>query len=165
MQVRDSPTHRAAAPVSRPPPESGWWRRLALGLLVFGSVGTAAELLLLEHFEDPWQWTPIALLGLGLLSGSAVLFRASPVRVRALQILMSSYLLAGGLGVYFHLKANLEFERELNPAVAGSDLILNVLGGAMPALAPGAMAQLGLLGLLLCFRHPSLARGDPDAHS
>ena len=32
-----------------------------------GVIGSAAELLLLEHTEDVWQFVPIALLGLGLL--------------------------------------------------------------------------------------------------
>ena len=32
-----------------------------------------------------------------------------------------------------------------------------------PALAPSALAQLGLLGLLYTYRHPALRRRHPDA--
>ncbi len=135
------------------------WRRLALGLFVLGSAGTLTELLFLEHFEDAMQWTPMALLGLGMLAGIALGVRSTPAVIHVFRALMVVYLLAAGLGVYFHLNANVEFERELNPEVGGTELVSKVLKGAMPALAPGAMAQLGLLGLLLCFRHPSISAG------
>ncbi|MCH7564672.1 MAG: hypothetical protein IH968_12705 [Gemmatimonadetes bacterium] len=134
------------------------WRRLALYLLLFGMTGMAAELLLLGHFEDAWQWTPIALLGVGLPLGGAVRFRPSRITVVGLRTLMLGYLIAGGIGLYLHLKSNIEFELELHPSMVGWELITETLSGAMPALAPGAMAQLGLLGLLVCFRHPGLSR-------
>ena len=35
-------------------------------------------------------------------------------------------------------------------------LVWKALRGATPALAPGALAQLGLLGLLYTYRHPAL---------
>ncbi len=132
------------------------WRRLALYLLLLGIVGVAVELLLLEHFEDVWQWTPITLLGVGFALGSGVAFWPSRVGVRGLQMIMLMYVLSAGLGIFFHLRSNIEFELELRPSMAGTELIMETLKGAMPALAPGAMAQLGLLGLLACFRHPSL---------
>ena len=132
------------------------WRRLALYLLLFGTLGTGIELLFLEHFEDAWQWAPIALLGAGLALANAVVLRPSRESVRALQVLMATYVLAAGVGLYLHLKVNVEFELEFRPSMTGSELILETLRGAIPALAPGAMAQLGLLGLLVCFRHPAL---------
>jgi hypothetical protein len=132
------------------------WRRLALSLLLVGIVGVALELLLLEHFEDPWQWTPIALLAVGVPTATLVLLRPSHALLRLLQGLMLTYLTAAALGIFFHLKANVEFELELRPSMAGMELVLETLKGAMPALAPGAMAQLGLLGLLVTYRHPSL---------
>ncbi|WP_419942781.1 hypothetical protein [Candidatus Palauibacter sp.] len=139
------------------------WRRLALGLFLFGCGGTAAELLLLEHFEDPWQWTPIVLLGLGIVAGALLALRATRRRLRVFQLLMGLYLCAGGLGVYLHLKSNMEFEMEMNPAVGGFDLIVKVFMGAMPALAPGQMMQMGLLGFLIALGHPALASSEsPD---
>ena len=132
------------------------WRRLAFYLLLFATLGTGIELIFLEHFEDPWQWAPIALLGVGLVLGAAVVLRPSRPTVRALQLLMISYVLSAGVGLYLHLKANVEFELELRPTMANTELIIETLKGAIPALAPGAMVQLGLLGLLACFRHPAL---------
>ncbi len=129
------------------------WRRLALGLFLLGCGGTIVELLLLEHFEDPWQWTPIALLGLGLAAGASLALRATSGCLRVFRLLMWLYMPAGGLGLYLHLKSNVEFERESNPAVEGGELAVKVLMGAMPALAPGHMIQLGLLGLLVVLRY------------
>ena len=140
------------------------WRRLALGLFLIGCGGTAAELLLLEHFEDPWQWTPIALLGAGFAGGVVLAVHATPGAFRVFRYLMWLFMPAGGLGMYLHLKSNVEFERELNPAVGGFDLAVDVLMGAMPALAPGHMIQLGLLGFLVMLRHPALLKpGSPQS--
>jgi hypothetical protein len=75
---------------------------------------------------------------------------------------MVSYVLAAGVGLYLHLKANVEFELELRPTMADTELILETLKGAIPALAPGVMVQLGLLGLLACFRHPALMTACVD---
>lgn len=133
------------------------WRRLALFLLLLGMLGVTVELTLLEHYEDPKQWTPLASLGVGWIAAAVVTFRPSAGAVRVLQATMVAYLLVAVAGVYFHLKANLEFELELHPSMAGKELVIEVLKGAMPAFAPSAMAHLGLLGLLACFRHPSLA--------
>lgn len=135
------------------------WRRLALYLLLFSIVGVLAELYFLEHFEDRPQWIPVVLLGVGVIVGGWVATTASRAAVRALQTLMGLYLISGGLGIFLHLKSNVEFELELHPDVGGMELLMESLSGAMPALAPGTMVQIGLLGLLVCFRHPALG-GD-----
>jgi hypothetical protein len=143
---------------------SDTWRRLAVYLLIFGIAGTATELVLLEHYEDPWQWTPLALLALGGALGVALAARPSRATLRALKPLMALYVLAGALGVFLHLRSNVEFERELRPTIAGRDLMMETLKGAIPAFAPGAMVQLGLLGLLICYRNPLLhTKGDEHA--
>ena len=138
------------------------WRRLSMFLLIFSTAGIMLELYFLGHFEDKPQWIPTALLGVGLAVGLGVAIRPNRTSVRALQALMVGNIVAGGLGVYFHLRSNVEFELELHPAMEGMELVMESLSGAMPALAPGAMAQLGLLGLLVCFRHPALSAGPAE---
>jgi hypothetical protein len=137
------------------------WRRLALYLLIFGTVGVGVELVLLEHFEDAMQWIPVTLLGVGLIAAVAAAVAPRPRVVRALRAVMTAHLLAGALGIYLHFRSNVEFELELRPSMAGLELWIESLKGAMPALAPGAMVQLGLLGLLVCYRHPALGSGTP----
>ena len=133
------------------------WRRLALWLLVFGEAGILLELLLLGHYEDVWQWTPVVLLSLGLVAGPWIARRPSPVALRVFRWLMAAHVAAGAAGLFLHLRANVEFELELHhPGIGGWPLVWETLTGAIPALAPGAMVQLGLLGMLACWRHPAL---------
>jgi hypothetical protein len=137
------------------------WRRLALYLLMFGMLGVSLELILLGHTEESWQWIPIVLLGVGLVMAGLATYRPTRRIVEGLRALMILYLPAAALGLFLHLRSNLEFELELRPSMAGLELVWETLTGAMPALAPGTMAQLGLLGLLACFRHPA-ARDSPE---
>ncbi len=71
---------------------------------------------------------------------------------------------AAALGTYLHYRGNAEFEREMDDAADGLVLLWRSLRGATPALAPGALAQLGLLGLIGTYRHPALRRRDPHPH-
>ncbi len=137
------------------------WRRLALALFLFGEAGVLIELWLLGHHEDAWQWTPLALLSAGLLAGAWIAGRPGPVSLRVFGWLMGGHVAAGGAGLFLHIKANVEFELELHPDATGWPLLWETLTGAIPALAPGTMFQLGLLGMLVYWRHP--ARGSGGA--
>lgn len=97
-------------------------------------------------------------LGCGLASGIAVWIRPARVSLRIFQLLMAAFVGAGLLGLVLHFRGNLEFEREMDPDARGWTLLWVALHGATPALAPGALAQLGLLGLTFAFRHPGLVR-------
>ena len=120
-------------------------------------MGLILELLLLEHIESALQWLPVAALGCGLASGIAVAVRPGRVALRTFQAVMAVFVGAGLLGVVLHLRSNLEFEREMDPEARGWNLLWISLHGATPALAPGALAQLGLLGLTFAFRHPAFS--------
>jgi hypothetical protein len=139
------------------------WRRLALWLLIFGEAVILLELWLLGHYEDVWQWTPLALLSAGLIACAWIARRPGPVSLRTFEWLMAAHVAAGAGGLFLHLKANVEFEMELHPDNAGWPLIQETLTGAIPALAPGAMFQLGLLGMLVCWRHPARSSGNEPA--
>lgn len=131
-------------------------RRILLAVYFTGALGLAAELFLLEHFEDVWQWVPLVLLAAGLLAGLAVALRPGRAVILGFRALMAAFVAAGAVGAYLHLRGNLEFERESDPALRGAALLWEALQGATPALAPGALAQLGLVGLALAYRHPAL---------
>lgn len=97
-------------------------RRILLVILVLGIVGTAAELLLLGHFEKLDQWIPLALLaaGIAVLAWDAL----NPGRAQRPS--------AAGhdgpvhperrRGIVLHYKANVEFQRELNPSIQAREL-------------------------------------------
>lgn len=133
-------------------------RRLLLALIIVGAAGLAAELLLLEHTEDTFQWLPLITLA-ATIAGAIVLgVRPSRGVVRAFQVMMVLAVLIGALGVYLHYDGNTEFELEMDPTMRGLGLLWSALHGATPALAPGALVQIGLLGLVATYRHPLLRR-------
>jgi hypothetical protein len=131
-------------------------RFLVFAVFFVSAAGTGAELFLLEHTESVWQLVPLAALGAGVLVGAAVVARPRAATVRAFQAAMVLFVASGVTGLYLHYRGNVEFELEMYPALAGAELVWKALTGATPALAPGVMVQLGVLGLLACFRHPAL---------
>jgi hypothetical protein len=131
-------------------------RRILLAVYLIGALGLAAELFLLEHVDGVWQWVPLVLLGAGFFVGVAVALRPGRASLLAFRALMAAFVAAGAVGAYLHLRGNMEFELESDPALRGAALLWEALKGATPALAPGALAQLGLVGLALAYRHPAL---------
>lgn len=141
-------------------------RKLILTLLIAGMLGLGAELLLLDHTAVLWQWVPLGALGIGLVAAVVVAVRPSRATLRPFRAVMALLVLIGAVGIGLHVQGNLEFERELDPSATGVDRFRNALGGAFPALAPAALSQLGLLGLIYAWKHPALeptgARDTPS---
>ena len=138
-------------------------RWLLLWIMLVGTVGLLLELVLTGHFEDALQWIPLVALGMGLVVVVALLARPTRGAVRLLRALSVAFVLAGALGVWLHFDGNLEWEREDDPSARTATLARRALTGAVPLLAPGALAQLGLIGLVVAYRHPSLDRREATA--
>jgi hypothetical protein len=135
-------------------------RKLLLGALVIGVMGTIGELILLRHIDEPAQWIPVVALVLAL---PILIWHASspsPATVRVLQALMALFLVLGVVGVGLHYDGNVEFERELHPSERGWEFLRKTVAGATPVLAPGSLVLLGLVGLAHAYRHPSLDGGQ-----
>jgi hypothetical protein len=134
-------------------------RRILLFVLLVGMVGIGTELLFQQHFEDPSQLIPLVLIGVALSVILWHLLRRGPGSLRILQMTMVFFIAAGLLGMYLHYGANVEFQREVDPSLGGLDLFWKAMAAkAPPALAPGSMAQLGLIGLAYTYRHPAISR-------
>jgi hypothetical protein len=138
-------------------------RRLLLLILGLSMLGTAGDLLLIAHYEDGWQLPPLVLIGIALVIvgwlGVGAGKAASPpwIAVLALRVTMTMFVAAGVAGVLLHYNGNREFQTEMDPSLTGWALFAKVVTAkAPPALAPGVMVQLGLLGLLYTYRHPAL---------
>ena len=129
-------------------------RQLVLGLVFIGIIGLEIELALLRHAESFSQWIPHIVLLVGFVASILIYVRPTPGTIRVFQAMMWIFVLVGLLGVFFHLKGNVEFAVERDPSLSGVKLIWKVLRGATPALAPGALSQLGLLGLLYTYKQP-----------
>jgi hypothetical protein len=134
-------------------------RRILLAILIAGIAGISLELWLMAHTEDLIQLIPLLLAAMGTVSAIAVALRPAVSTVRLFQVVMMLFLISGVVGMYLHFEVNMEFQREMDPALAGMALFQKaILAKSPPALAPGAMIQLGLIGLAYTFRHPALAR-------
>jgi hypothetical protein len=128
-------------------------RALLLALVTIGMVGTAVDLLLLDHYEEVWQFPPIVMIVLGLGVVAWVWYSGSANAMTAMRISMVLFLATGAAGMLFHYNGNREFQREMDPSLGGWALFVKVMRAkAPPALAPAAMIQIGLLGLLYTYR-------------
>ena len=121
-------------------------RKILLVAFLFGIVGSGAELLLLEHTEDIWQYVPLVLMGVAFVTLVWSIATKTAAARKGFRILMALFVLSGAVGVFLHLKGNVEFELEMYPDLEGLDLYWKSLSGATPALAPGTMTLLGLIG-------------------
>jgi disulfide bond formation protein DsbB len=129
-------------------------RRLILGILLFGLVGTATELTLIGHDENGLQMIPLAVLTAAILA--SVVMLATNARASVVPLFRGAMLLlmlSGAIGTVLHYRANMEFKLEMDPSLGGLALFWSVIRAkAPPALAPGNMALLGLLGLACVYR-------------
>jgi len=127
-------------------------RRAVLAVLIFGSLGTLAELFLVGHYEDTWQFVPLGLLALVIVVIGAYLKRPSEPLRRVVAAVMWICIVCGLAGTWLHYNGNAEFEREMYPDRAGFELVRESLSGATPVLAPGTMTVIGLFGLVAAWR-------------
>lgn len=122
--------------------------KLITATLFIQLVGIAAELILLEHYEDFWQIVPIVLIGTGFIASIFSIFYSNTFIKSAFLATMALIIISGFVGSWQHFSANLEFEQEMYPSLSGIDLWWEALKGATPALAPGSMIGIGLIGIL-----------------
>jgi hypothetical protein len=131
-------------------------RSIVLFIMAFGVMGTVTELLLIGHYKALNQWPPLMLLGLTALGIIAMWQNPRPRLLRVFRWLMVVVAVSSFVGVYFHLQGNIAFKLETNPDLSWLLLLWKALESGIPVLAPGMMAQIGLLGLAYTFRHPNL---------
>jgi predicted membrane channel-forming protein YqfA (hemolysin III family) len=133
-------------------------RLWVLGVLVLGLAGTVTELVLLEHYEQLLQLVPVVLIVAAVAAIVWQVLRNTAKSLRALEIIMALFVLAGFAGVAAHFHGSAEFQLELNPSMSTWELVEKIVRAkAPPLLAPGMMLQMGLLGLAyvysdVCYR-------------
>jgi hypothetical protein len=141
-------------------------RRVLLAILLIGLVGTTTELLLLKHDDGPAQFIPLALIAVAFVAIAWHEVHRRAASLRLFQITMVLFVAAGLLGMYLHYRANVEFAREVDPAIAGRALLMKAITAKTPpALAPGSMSQLGLIGLAYAYRYPLRRRDGNTARA
>jgi hypothetical protein len=98
-------------------------RRLLMAIFLLSLFAVAAELVLLDHYEDAWQFVPLGLFSLSLvvLLCHAILRRSAVVR--AFQITMILFVISGVAGMLLHSQTKAEFAREIDPSLSGMTLV------------------------------------------
>lgn len=132
-----------------------------MAVFLFGATGTGTELFLVGHTEELWQWIPLVLLAVSVLVAIWFFVQRDGLSLRAFQVTMGAFVIAGITGLVLHYRGNVEFELEMYASLHGLDLFWEAMRGATPVLAPGTMIELGLLGLAYSFRHP-VFNGSPE---
>ena len=102
---------------------------------------------------------PLVLLDSGLVLAAVLVRSRGAIVLRLFRLTMLAFVLGGIAGFWFHINGNMEFELEMNSRLTGWALVSRTASGALPVLAPGALIQLGLIGLLYTHRHPGLDAG------
>jgi hypothetical protein len=137
-------------------------RRILLAILLLGVTGVIAELLLMGHVEDVDQLIPVALGIATIVTSAIVAVRPAARTLRLFQLVMVLMIVSGVLGAWLHFQVTMEFQLEMDASLTGWNLFRkSILAKSPPALAPGAMIQLGLIGLAYTFKHPALAAPGP----
>jgi len=134
-------------------------RRILLGILLLGVSGVTIELLLIGHNEDAVQAIPLALTAATFVTVTLVALKPSAASIRLFQAVMVLMAVSAAVGMYLHFEVNMEFQLEMDPSLQGIDLFRKaILAKTPPALAPGTMMQLALIGLAYTFKHPATGR-------
>lgn len=132
------------------------WQKILFGIVSVSSAGTLIELLLLEHTEEIYQLIPVVLLGITLIMSVVVLALPRAAVINSFRVVMLACLVSAAVGILLHYQGNTEFALERQPKLRGWELFKEAIMGATPALAPGTMAQIALIGLLATFRFRSV---------
>jgi hypothetical protein len=107
------------------------------------------------------QVVPIVLIAAGVLAATWHGLSRTRSSLLVMRLLMLAFIASGVLGIALHSRGSAEFQKEIDPSIQGFELVKKLLQSkAPPALAPGLMAQLGLLGLAYAYRYPTDGRKE-----
>jgi hypothetical protein len=143
------------------------FRRAALWLAALSVLALAVELAVERHWTRPSQLIAWGALALAAVSIGLVRWRPSPGSLRAARLLAAAVVLSALVGIWQHVESNYEAGPLDAEYGEGWDnlsettrwwLAVSKTVGPSPLLAPGALAQAGVL-VLLAAQLPS-SRGD-----
>jgi hypothetical protein len=130
-------------------------RWAVLALVATGLSGVETELAFIGHYEDRWQVIPIVLIALAVAAIAVHAVSRTAGSLRVVQAAMALLVVTGALGVALHYRGTRDFQLEMDASLRGWPLFLKIMSAeAPPALAPGVLAEFGLLGLVSSYRSP-----------
>lgn len=130
----------------------GKLRRFVFLILAGTLLSAAAELYLVGHYEDPWQFVPLVLIPAALAALVWLAVAPSKAAAGTWHALMVLLVASGLVGFYLHGVAKIEFKQETDASLTGFRLFWEAMKSVSPpALAPGVMIQAGLLGWVYAY--------------
>jgi len=151
----------------QPRPGSRMARAIRATVLV-GLLGTVVDLLLLGHTDGALQLEPLVVLGMSIGVTTWRLADRAGLSSIPFRVCMLLNIASGGVGVLLHYRGNVGFELEMSPGMSGWELFAQAMTGATPALAPGAMVLVGVIGMIAEMesmgtrRYQNAVVGEPD---
>lgn len=132
-------------------------RKFYLGFSAFIFAGSLFELTVLNHTGQPVQLLPFILGAVGLLLVAWAFFRPSMAGLRLLRVSMALIILGSLVGVYFHLRGNLEAVLDSGASLTLFQQVVRTLGGENPLMAPGILAIAAVLAIAATYGQKALA--------
>jgi hypothetical protein len=131
-------------------------RGILLVSSVISLIGIGVELVILNHLNPILQLIPVFLIVLGL--GSIIWYAISRngKSMRIFQGTMALCVISGLIGIFLHVAFSASEASKKDKTLHGMQLFQAAIKGIAPPLAPGAMIQLGLIGLAYTYRHPAM---------
>ncbi len=136
------------------------FRRFLLAVSAGLFTATALELVLIGHYEGWAQWVPFVLCGLGIASVVAAWHRPRRPVLVALRVVMAVVAAGSLFGVYWHVRGNWEFAREIRPMAPAVDGLWEAISGVNPLFASGILFLAALLGAAGTYQHPALRSAE-----
>ena len=137
MQPRSEPGAGLNLNVLRRPPSPTILKWVLAGLAFGGSLLLVVELLLIRHYTAPLQIVALLAAGAGLIASFVPGITQNRLVRGGLLLVAAALMGAGAFGTVVHLVRNAEVTRSSAP--------LEVLSGPYPALAPLALANIGVV--------------------
>jgi hypothetical protein len=138
-------------------------RKFLLWLAAASAAGTAVELAILRHWRGLDQLVPWAMLAIAAVTIALVMRRPTPGVLKAARVVGTVVALSALVGVYEHVSANYhDGARSRATAAAWATMseparwlaALDGSAGQAPPVAPGVLAQVGVLLVFATVGHP-----------
>ncbi len=131
-------------------------RRFLLAMAGLLLIGTLVELVAIKHWDQPLQITPFTLSIVGLAGVAWAWFRTERKSLLAVRWLMVPLALGSLVGVFFHVRGNIEIFTETHAHASLMAIVGAAMGGHNPLVAPGMLALAGILAGATTYYHPAL---------
>jgi hypothetical protein len=111
------------------------FRRLLI-LVELTCIGAIVELILEKHYKELNQLIPFGLRIFAIITVAGVLLRPGKATINGMRLAMVLLIAGSLIGMALHYQSNWEFEAEMRPNAAMTNVLWLSLMGAAPLLAP-----------------------------